>query len=88
MREIINEEVSVAMYYSAKKRVGLPYIVSWQEKEYKVGKIGYQHKVYDGKVCHHIYEFVDSENNLWFRLNFNTDNLHWLLEAVSDGQPS
>ena len=85
MREKINEEVSVVMYYSAKKRLALPHMLLWQSREYVVGKIGYHHKVYEGKVAHHIFEVVDKEETLWFRLNFNTDNLHWVLEAVSDG---
>lgn len=88
MREKINEEVSVVMYYSAQKRSALPYKIIWQSREYMVGKIGYHHKVYDGKVAHHIYELVDGEETMWFRLNFNTDNLHWVLEAVSDGLAS
>lgn len=85
MREKINEEVSVVMYYSARKRSALPYKIIWQSREYMVGKIGYHHKVYDGKVAHHIYELVDGDETMWFRLDFNTDNLHWVLEAVSDG---
>ena len=88
MREKINEEVRVVMYYSAQKRSALPYKIIWQSREYMVGKIGYHHKVYDGKVAHHIYELVDGEETMWFRLNFNTDNLHWVLEAVSDGLAS
>jgi hypothetical protein len=88
MREKINEEVSVVMYYSAKKRVGLPHTISWQNREYKVGKIGYHHPVWDGKTLHHIFELVDVEQTIWFRLNFDTSNLHWLLEAVSDGLPT
>lgn len=85
MREKINEEVSVVLYYSARKRSALPYKLIWQSREYMVGKIGYHHKVKEGAVTHHIYELVDSEETMWFRLNFNTDNLHWMLEAVSDG---
>lgn len=85
MREKINEEVSVVMYYSAGKRVFLPHLVSWRGYEYLVGKIGYQHKIYEGKVAHHIFEVVDQGESIWMRLNFNTDNLHWTLEAVSDG---
>ena len=85
MREKINEEVSVVMYYSARKRQFLPHLVSWHDREYPIGKIGYHHKIYDGKIAHHIYELVDKDESMWFRLDFNTDNLHWLLEAVSDG---
>lgn len=85
MREKINEEVSVVMYYSARKRVAVPHLISWQNKEYKVGKIGYHHTVKDGAVLYHIFELVDDQSTLWFRLNFNTANLHWQLEQISDG---
>jgi len=85
MREKINEEVSVVMYYSASKRLFLPHLVSWHGRDYMVGRVGYHHKVYEGKVAHHIFEVVDKDESMWFRLNFDTDNLHWLLEVVSDG---
>jgi hypothetical protein len=85
MREKINEEVSVVMYYSAKQRLALPRIVRWQNIDYSVGKIGYHHSVKDGQTLHHIFELIDKDETLWFRLNLNTANLHWKLETVSDG---
>ena len=85
MREKIDEEVSVIMYYSARKRVGLPHIVSWQNKEYHVKNIGYPHKIREGQIQFHIFELEVKEEPLWMRLKFNSDNLHWTLEAVSDG---
>ena len=87
MREKINEEVSVVMYYSSNKKVALPHLIHWQNKDYAVGKVGYHHAVKEGATLHHIYELVDSDENLWFRLSLNTSNLHWKLEAVSDGLP-
>jgi len=85
MREVINEEVSVVMVYSAKKRIALPHIISWRSREYRVGKIGYYHSVKVGDTRHHIYELVDKDNSLWFRLNLDSGNLHWMLEAIHDG---
>ena len=85
MREKINEEVSVVMYYSAAKRLALPHLIHWQNKDYGVGKIGYHHTVKEGSTLHHIYELVDDQESLWFRLNLDTSNLHWKLEAISDG---
>lgn len=85
MKQAINEEVSVVMYYSARQRTAQPYTISWQNKEYPVGEIGYHHTVWEGRTLHHIYELVDKDQTLWFRLNFDTSNLHWLLEAVHDG---
>jgi len=85
MREKINEEVSVVMFYSARKRVALPHMISWQNKEYLVGKIGYHHQVKDGQTLHHIFELTDKNESIWFRLNLDTSNLHWKLEAIHDG---
>lgn len=87
MREKINEEVSVVMYYSARHRRAQPHMISWQNREYQVGQIGYHHTVRDGNTLHHIYELIDTDSALWFRLNLDTSNLHWLLEVVSDGRP-
>ena len=85
MRKTINEEVSVVKYYSAKKREALLLLISWQNKEYVVGKLGYYHPVKVGDTLHHIFELVDREHTLWFRLNLDTSNLHWTLEAIHDG---
>lgn len=85
MREQIGEEVSVVMYFSAIQRAAVPHLIRWQNKDYQVGRIGYHHSVKEGATLHHIFELVDREETLWFRLNFNTANLHWKLEAVSDG---
>ncbi len=87
MRETINAEVSVVMYFSAKQRLALPHLVHWQNKDYPVGEVGFHHTVWVGKTLHHIYELVDEKETLWMRLNFDTGNLHWTLEAVSDGLP-
>jgi len=87
MREKVNQEVSVITVFSAKQRAAAPYLISWQNKDYQVGKIGYHHTIKRGETLHHIYEVVDQDNALAFRLNFNTKNLHWTLEAVSDGNP-
>lgn len=85
MREKINEKISVVTIFSAAKRTAAPYIISWQNREYKVGEIGYHHTINEGVTLHHIYEVVDTEKTLAFRLNFDTSNLHWTLETVSDG---
>lgn len=85
MREKVNEEVSVIMSYSSQKRLAMPRLMSWQNRDYHIDKIDYYHTVKDGVVMHHIFEFTDNQGSLWFRLNFNASNLHWTLEAVSDG---
>lgn len=85
MREKINEEVSVVMYYSARKRLATPHLINWQNKDYSVAKLGYHHTVKDGQTLHHIYELTVKEESLWMRLDLDTSNLHWRLDAIHDG---
>ena len=85
MREKINEEVSVVMFYSARKKEALPHLIHWQNKDYEVGEIGYCHSYMDGRERQHIFELIDKQSSLWFRLRLDSSNLHWTLEAVHDG---
>ncbi|HEX4774946.1 MAG TPA: hypothetical protein VH234_05515 [Candidatus Saccharimonadales bacterium] len=85
MREAINQEVSVVSYYSARDQEYKPHLLHWQNKDYPLGKVDYHHAPTEGKTLFHIYELCDKEQTIWFRLKLNTDNMHWLLEAVSDG---
>ena len=85
MRVKIGKEVSVVMYFSARKRVARPHAISWQNRDYTVKEIGYHHPVLDGKTLHHIFELTVNEAELWMRLNLDTSNLHWTLEVVGDG---
>lgn len=86
MREVINEEVSVIMSYSARQRRAQPYLLNWQNKDYYVNKVDYCHSYMDGAERKHIFEFVDKDETLWFRLRLDSSNLHWTLEAIHDGQ--
>jgi hypothetical protein len=81
MREKIDQKVNVIMSRSK------PTIINWQNQDYRVNKIGYHHKVYDGRVLRHIFELTVQDQELWMRLNFNTYNLSWILEIIADGNP-
>lgn len=85
MREKVNEEVSVVMYYSARSRRPVVHAINWQNKEHLAGELGYHHTIRKGQTLHHIFELVDREETIWFRLNLDTSNLHWTLEAIHDG---
>ncbi len=85
MREKINQEVSVIMYYSAKQQKAVPHLLYWQNKDYRLGKVDYYHNFMEGRDKQHIFELVDRDSSLWFRLRLDSSNLHWTLEAISDG---
>ena len=85
MKQTINEEVSVVMYYSANLKQAVPYLMHWQNKDYKLSAVDYYHSYMEGRDRQHIYELVDKEETLWFRLRLDSSNLHWTLEAIHDG---
>ncbi len=85
MKEKIDEEVSVIMYYSAKDKHAVPYLLHWQNKDYKLGPVDFYHSYLEGREKQHIFELVDKQQTLWFRLRLDSANLHWTLEAVHDG---
>lgn len=85
MREKINEEVSVVMYYSARQKMAVPYLLNWQNRDYSLGKVDYYHSFMEGRERQHIFELVDKQQSLWFRLRLDGGNLHWTLEAIHDG---
>lgn len=85
MNEKINEEVSVALYYSAKHKKVMPHQVSWRGKDYLLGKVDYYHTYMEGRDRQHIFELVDKDMTLYFKLRLDSSNLHWTLEAVHDG---
>ncbi len=85
MREKVESEVTVVSYYSSKRKKTVPYLLHWQGKDYMLGKVSYYHSFMEGRDKQHIFELVDKEETLWFRLRLNSGNLHWILEAIHDG---
>jgi hypothetical protein len=85
MKQVVNEEVTVVMYYSAKKRKLIPHQISWNNKEYDLGDVDYYHTFMEGQERQHIFELCDKAATLHFRLRLDCLNLHWTLEAVHDG---
>jgi len=85
MKEKINEEVCVVTYFSAKKKVFAPRLLNWQNKDYSLGAVDYYHSYMEGRDRQHIFELIDKDGSLWFRLRLDSGNLHWTLEAIHDG---
>lgn len=85
MKEKINQEVSVVMYYSAKHKRTLPRLLQWQNKDYTLGEVDYYHTYMEGRDKQHVFELTDKDSTLWFRLRLDSSNLHWHLEAIHDG---
>lgn len=85
MKQVIGEEVTVVMYYTAKKRKFIPYRLSWNNRDYDLGDVDYYHSYMEGQERQHIFELCDKELTLKFRLRLDCLNLHWFLEEIHDG---
>ncbi|KKS98173.1 MAG: hypothetical protein UV73_C0003G0115 [Candidatus Gottesmanbacteria bacterium GW2011_GWA2_43_14] len=86
MNEKINEKVSVVTVFDREKRTVTPRKIKWQGRLYTIEKIGYHHKVKQGKKLLHIFSVCN--NSLAFKLEFDTETLFWTLTEVSDGLAS
>lgn len=87
MRQKIDEEVTVVMYYSSKERKLIPYRLSWNNRDYELGPVDNYHNYMEGRERQHIFELCDKQLTLKFRLRMNSLNLHWTLEEIHDGNP-
>lgn len=88
MREKVNKEVSVVMYYSSKQQKFVPRLMNWQNKDYNLGPVDYYHSYMEGQERQHIFELCDKDSSLFFRLRMDGSNLHWTLENIHDGLPT
>ncbi len=80
MRESLNEPVSVVWYYNARTRSHQPYMLTWNNQDYYLGKIDFWHKTWDGKYQIHHFSIADKDGGAYFKLAFNTDTFNWVLE--------
>lgn len=83
MLEKVNEKVDVITIYKRHPAKIYPYKVRWNGRDYLIKKIGYHHKIRQGRTVCHI--FSVSSDTLAFRLRFDTETMYWTLEEVSDG---
>ena len=72
----INEKVTVGMVNDS------PKYVLWKGRSHTITKIGLHHLYRQGKTLYHIFSVV--ADTLFMRLKFDTDNLSWRLEEISE----
>ena len=80
MRESLNEPVSVIFCYDSKKQKSYPYQLSWQNQEYRLGKVDFYHKTKHGFEIIHHYSVADKSGVCYFKLALNGTTLQWVLE--------
>lgn len=82
MIQSISAPISVIVHYRHRERRFVPVQVTWEGRDYPILKIGLHHTYRSGRTLYHV--FSVASQTLFFRLQFNTDNLHWTLEEIAD----
>jgi hypothetical protein len=78
--------VTVLALFDHRKRIYAPTKVIFDGREFEIVKLGYHHTYRDGRTLFHV--FSVASNSSYFKLVHNTDNLHWELEEIDDGEVS
>ncbi len=86
MLEKIHEKIDVITIYRQHEGKVAPYKIRWNGRDYLITKVGYHHKVREGRTVFHVFHVCS--DTLAFRLKHDPDTLHWILEEVSDGNPN
>jgi hypothetical protein len=86
MTETIEEPVSVMALYDPNRRSPMPQRIWWNNRDFAVSKVAYCRAAWVGKTLHHIFAVFDG--TAYFRLDFNTGTMQWVLKDVSDSLPA
>ena len=62
----------------------IPKSVTWRNRTYEIIKVGLHHTYRQGRTLYHV--FSVSTRTTFLRLVLNTDDLHWVLEEISENE--
>lgn len=82
MSEVIHEIPSIIAIFNGQTKKFLPWRIKWRGRIYTITTVGLHYSLYEGRVLYHFFTVAD--DNLFFRLKFNTENLQWILEEIDD----
>ncbi len=83
MNQKLDEPVSVSMLYDSSKRKTTPRSIVWKNRLYPVTKIGFHHNYREGRVLFHVFSVATP--TIFFRLELNTETLHWRVTNIAEG---
>ena len=82
MIQAIRAPISFIAHYNHHHHRFIPLQLTWEGRSYPIKSLGLHHTYRTGRTLHHV--FSVASDSLFFRLNFNTDNLQWTLEEIAD----
>lgn len=85
MRESLDEPISVVLYFDSKTNLIQPYRLSWNGRDYQLGKVDFHHETKEGMTLIHHFSLSNIEETIYFKIALDTSNLHWKLEEYMYG---
>ena len=55
-------------------------MLTWDGIDYPLGKVDFYHKTKEGITTLHHFSLASKDEAVYFKLKFNSSNLHWTLE--------
>jgi len=74
--------ISVITHFNHKTGCTTPVKILWNREIKNITKIGMHHTFKKGDTLFHVFSVCS--NNMFFKLVFNSENLQWELEQVTD----
>ena len=68
MRESLDEPVSVVWFYNSKTKHLQPHRLTWNNRNYNLGKIDFWHKTRHGDMLIHHFSIADDSGQAYFKL--------------------
>jgi hypothetical protein len=82
----INERVDIVVLYKKDgdiSTLAFPYKMRYQGRDIVFTKLGMRHPTSRGKRAIHVFDMTDGSND--YRLEFDAENLTWVLIAIIPG---
>lgn len=81
MSDTLNQPVSVVWGYNAKTASIQPYVLSWLNRDFKLGQVQAWNKTIEqGSLTHH-FSVVDIEGEAYFTLAMDASSLAWTITS-------
>jgi hypothetical protein len=84
MYEDINEKIDVVAIFGKGFHDVVPYKIKWRGQDYLIKKVGYRHKVRDGRKIYFVFSMTDGAT--FFEAKCDAQDVSWMLGRVADGE--
>ncbi|OGV93967.1 hypothetical protein A3B57_00960 [Microgenomates group bacterium RIFCSPLOWO2_01_FULL_47_10] len=86
MIQTIDAPISVITAYNHLTSQFIPVKLKWHSREYTIITIGFHHHYRQGRTLFHVFSVATEE--MFFRLELDTETLMWRVTEIADDLPN